>query len=65
MNMLNRNLNRIAELRWKAAQWRRHAAETGSHSYAALMERAARDLEYEAERLEQGEQQQPELFAAG
>jgi hypothetical protein len=51
--MKNHDLAKATELRWKAAQWRRCAAETGLHNYIALMERAARDLETQADELEQ------------
>ena len=43
---------KVTELRWKAAQWRKHVAETGSTDFIALMQRAASELESEADRLE-------------
>lgn len=58
------NHSKITELRRKAAQWRKHAAETGSSNYIELMENAAQDLEREAERLERHEQE-PALLATG
>jgi len=53
MNMRNHNLAKATELRWKAAQWRKCAAETGLRNYIELMESAARDLESQADELEQ------------
>jgi hypothetical protein len=40
-----------AELRWKAAQWRKMAAESGSDEFLELMQRAASELEVEANSL--------------
>jgi|HubBroStandDraft_2_1064218.scaffolds.fasta_scaffold19244_3 hypothetical protein len=52
ITMRNRNLSEITELRCKAAQWRRHAAETHQPDYVEMMDRAANDLEGEANKLE-------------
>ena len=40
-----------AELRWKAAQWRKMATESGSDEFLELMQRAASELETEANSL--------------
>ena len=50
--MTNRDLPKTTELRWKAAQWRRYAAETNQPAYIELMDSAANDLECEANKLE-------------
>ena len=49
--MRNNTMSRATELRWKADQWRKHDA-TGSSDFIALMQRAAAELESEADRLE-------------
>jgi hypothetical protein len=49
--MRNNTTSKATELRWKAAQWRKHDA-TGSSDFIELMQRAAAELESEADRLE-------------
>lgn len=50
--MENHHFRKATELRWKAAQWRRYAAETNQCNYIELMDGAADDLECEANKLE-------------
>jgi hypothetical protein len=50
--MRNHSTSNVTELRWKAAQWRKHVAGPGSGDFLELMQRAAAELETEADRLE-------------
>jgi len=60
--MTNRDLPRTTELRWKAAQWRRRAAETNQPAYIEMMDGAANDLECEADKLERRERLSEGIF---
>jgi hypothetical protein len=55
----------VEELRWKAEQWRKHASQAGNDDFLDCMQRAAAELDAEADKLEQGKPQQPQLFAFG
>jgi hypothetical protein len=60
--MGNLTLARTVELRWKAAQWRRYAAETNQPAYVEMMDGAASDLECEAGKLERHARISEEIF---
>lgn len=50
--MRNTSASNVTELRWKAAQWRKHVAKSAPDDFLELMQRAAAELETEADRLE-------------
>ena len=44
--------NPVEELRWKAEQWRKHASQAGNDDFLDFMQRAAAELDAEADKIE-------------